>query len=184
MAARRKAAGATARTRSTASASSRAEPIVIYVHGIGDQDPKAELKLAWDLALFGKDFGARSRMAYWADILRPSPPPPSAAKATGPKSKTRRAAADDKTLDLAAILARHGLDGDAPATLAFAAELAGHLGVDGRLAAGGTVGKKILPLPGFLRRPISRIFLESFIADTAAYFFKRETRRRIRERLQ
>ena len=31
--------------------------------------------------------------------------------------------------------------------------------------------KKVLPLPGFIREPISRAFLEQFIADTAAYFF-------------
>ena len=41
----------------------------------------------------------------------------------------------------------------------------------------------MLPLPGFLRKPISRAFLEAFIADTAAYFFRDGMRARIRKRL-
>jgi hypothetical protein len=45
------------------------EPIVVYVHGIGRQPAKEDLKLDWDLALFGKDRGPATRMAYWADLI-------------------------------------------------------------------------------------------------------------------
>ena len=33
--------------------------IVVYVHGIGAHPPARELKLEWDLALFGRDLGRR-----------------------------------------------------------------------------------------------------------------------------
>ncbi len=56
------------------------------------------------------------------------------------------------------------------------------LGVDAGTAAG-AIGKKILPLPAWLRKPISRAFLEAFIGDTAAYFFKPSLRQQIRQRL-
>ena len=47
--------------------------LVVYVHGIGKQPDREQLKLEWDLALFGQDRGERTRMAHWADILH-SPP--------------------------------------------------------------------------------------------------------------
>src|SRR5687768_17015892 len=52
--------------------------VIVYIHGIGKQEwPPERLKLKWDLALFGRDLGAQSRMAYWADILHsPSEPEP------------------------------------------------------------------------------------------------------------
>ena len=43
--------------------------------------------------------------------------------------------------------------------------------------------KKVLPLPGFIREPLSRAFLKQFIADTAAYFFDAAKRAAIRKRL-
>lgn len=43
---------------------------VIYVHGIGNQPPADALKRQWDLALFRRDMGARTRMAYWVDRRR------------------------------------------------------------------------------------------------------------------
>jgi subtilisin family serine protease len=42
---------------------------IIYIHGLGPHPAPDELKLEWDLALFGRSLGPRSRMAYWADIL-------------------------------------------------------------------------------------------------------------------
>jgi len=44
---------------------------IIYVHGIWDQLDKVSLKRQYDESLFGVDQGARSQMAYWADIQHP-----------------------------------------------------------------------------------------------------------------
>ena len=52
-------------------------PTVIYVHGIGNQPPADALKRDWDLALFGRDMGVATRMAYWVNRRRyPRPVPP------------------------------------------------------------------------------------------------------------
>jgi hypothetical protein len=51
------------------------EPIAIYVHGVGNKPSAAVLKHVWDKALFGVDMGARTRMAYWADLIYPEPLP-------------------------------------------------------------------------------------------------------------
>ncbi|BDM69082.1 hypothetical protein HEK616_25690 [Streptomyces nigrescens] len=50
-------------------------PSVVYVHGNGNK-PRADLlKSQWDTALFGRDMGAASRMAYWAPVRYPAPLP-------------------------------------------------------------------------------------------------------------
>jgi hypothetical protein len=152
------------------------ESIIVYVHGVGRHAPPDALKLEWDLALFGKDMGERSRMAYWADLLHP-------VQAAAAKAARRRMAATGAALDLDALLADVGLGKDDKDAQAFALGLLGGLGVEGAEAPARGVGKKILPLPGFLRKPISRQFLESFIADTAAYFFRDGMRGRIKRRL-
>ena len=49
--------------------------IVVYVHGNGNKVREELLKRQWDQALFGRDAGADSRMAYWAPLLHPEPLP-------------------------------------------------------------------------------------------------------------
>lgn len=163
----------------TARASGNAPPsdaLVIYVHGVAQNDPPASLKLQWDLALFGRDMGGRSRMAYWADLLRPEILQPQ-----GPAVRRKSATLPD-ALDVEAALD----DARVPApkrdgARELALGLLRETGVPG--AASGAPGKKILPLPGFLRKPISRAFIEGLIADTAAYFFTPGMRKKIRDRL-
>jgi len=146
---------------------------VVYIHGIGKQAPPDELKLEWDLALFGRDLGSRSRMAYWADLLHPkSEPMPSIAA-------TRATEANE--LDLGAALARAGLDPEEPRVQVMAEVLLEHAGVPVRGVP--AIGKRVLPLPAFMRKPIARRFLEAFVADTAAYFFRPELRNEARHRL-
>lgn len=154
----------------------RHESIIVYVHGIGEQPAPEALKLEWDLALFGKDLRERSRMAYWADLLHPVPSP-------GAKSVRRRRTGSDAALDLDALLAEAGLGKRDKDAQAFALALISALGVEEAMPAARGVGKKVLPLPGFLREPISRNFLKTFIADTAAYFFRDGMRARIQHRL-
>jgi hypothetical protein len=45
---------------------------IVYVHGSGNQVREALLKQQWDEALFGRDLGASSRMAYWASVPVPA----------------------------------------------------------------------------------------------------------------
>jgi len=54
---------------------------VIFVHGIGNKPAPAALKRQWDVALFGTDMGARTRVAYWADLRYPQPLPGSGVEA-------------------------------------------------------------------------------------------------------
>lgn len=41
---------------------------IVYVHGNGNKPRADRLRLEWDRALFGRDLGASSRMAYWASV--------------------------------------------------------------------------------------------------------------------
>ena len=41
---------------------------IVYVHGNGNKIPSEQLRRQWDQALFGRDMGAASRMAYWAPV--------------------------------------------------------------------------------------------------------------------
>jgi subtilisin family serine protease len=49
---------------------------VVYIHGIGNKPPAEVLRCQWDRALFGREMGERTRMAYWVSRARyPSPEP-------------------------------------------------------------------------------------------------------------
>jgi hypothetical protein len=54
---------------------------IVHIHGIGQQLEPVSLKREWDLALFGRDMGSQTDMAYWADILH----------GTEPRTRLRRA---------------------------------------------------------------------------------------------
>ena len=144
-------------------------PPVVYIHGIGGQPEPDDLKRRWDLALFGREMGDATRMAYWADILH-----------GGAEKQRRTRATRGQGIDVDSLLRAGGVDPDDEEARALADELLHTLGVqptDGPR-------KKVLPLPAFLRKPIAREFLVSFVSDTAAYFFRPDIRRRIRKRLQ
>lgn len=188
----------TTKATSSAKAAARAgtpprQSLVIYMHGIGTHSAPDVLKLQWDLALFGKDLGDRSRMAYWADVLHPAPATPAAKKASrrAAGAEAARAAAaeeapladDDPTgIDITRLLARAGVDPEAADAEAFAQQMLQVLGAPPQPLVIGP-GKKLLPLPPALRRPLSKAFLQAFVADTAAYFFRQGARDRIRQRL-
>lgn len=147
------------------------ESLVVYVHGVGRHAPPGELKLEWDLALFGRDLGPRSRMAYWADLVHP------------PAAVSRKKAADRRTLTLDDVLAEAGVPTRQQAAARdFALKVLDELGLQEQVSEQGP-RKKVLPLPAWMRKPMSRAFLEAFIGDTAAYFFDDGLRQRIRARL-
>jgi pimeloyl-ACP methyl ester carboxylesterase len=147
------------------------EPIVIYVHGIGRHLERDELKLEWDLALFGRDRHAATQMAYWSDILHP------------PRAKMPKAAGASDDLSPDAILAQAGVDPDNESARALVDDMLRSYGVDVDRASSGP-RTKVLPLPRFVREPMSRAILKQFIADTAAYFFDDRKKAAIRKRLQ
>lgn len=176
-------------TKASARASSPArQSLVIYVHGVGVQPAPDVLKLQWDLALFGKDLGDRSRMAYWADVLHGAPSTAAAKKAAARRAAAEAAAEeaaqpDDPTgIDIAHLLARAGVAPGQADAEAFAQHLLQVLGAPPQPLVIGP-GKKLMPLPPALRRPLSKAFLEAFVADTAAYFFRQDARQKIRQRL-
>ncbi|MDP1954553.1 MAG: S8 family peptidase [Polaromonas sp.] len=180
MATRKSPASRTAPARRTKVASSpdsevSQDSLVIYVHGVGQRDPRDQLKLQWDLALFGRDMGDRSRMAYWADLVRPEVLLPTAAS-------MRRRRVQANTLDLEGLLEDVRVpESKKRKARNFARGLLHNVGVPE--AAPGRLAKKILPLPAWMRKPISRAFIQALIGDTSAYFFTPGMRRKISERL-
>jgi subtilisin family serine protease len=147
------------------------EPLVLYIHGIGEQPAPADLKAEWDIALFGQEMGARTSMAYWADILHP--------KGGKQPPQTKQAASTTPTVDPTTLLQEAGVS----TTDANAMRL-----VQGLLRAMGVTspdaGTKALALPPALRRPLAKAFLEATIKDTAAYFFRPGMRAKIQARLR
>lgn len=158
---------------------------VVYIHGIGNKPPAPVLKRQWDVALFSRDMGARTRMAYWADIRYPGGPLAAdqgdfvdAEAATGPRTRaTALRPVSSETLALE--LPEHR---SAPAYAATMAKLVGgHVeytpGV--RTLA---VHQKILPR--FMRGIATKIITKAFIEDTAAYFYDPTQRDQMRDRLR
>ncbi len=162
-------------------------PLTIYIHGIGEHPPKEQWKREWDLALFGKPMGDQTTMAYWSDILHgPAPGGSLGARAI----RMRAAAAESESGDLSVDSILSGLKVPAKERKAaeqtvekLAAALAGGNAENAVAARGGTRAN-ILPLPGFLRRPIARALLERFVKDVAAYFYQPGARKKIQDRLR
>jgi pimeloyl-ACP methyl ester carboxylesterase len=164
-------------------------PVVVYVHGAGNKPPRDDLKLAWDLDLFGRDMGQATRMAHYADLLHPTP------GAVGADACTQ-----DQAL-AALVLAASAVDASAgKAPLTDEADLLAGLTPRGQqlalslsmsIAAQAasrppTVQESleaVLPLPPSLRRLLLRQLLHHFFPDADAYFFT-DRKEPIRERLR
>jgi subtilisin family serine protease len=161
--------------------------MVIYIHGIGEHPPKEQTKREWDIALFGKPMADRSSMAFWSDILH-GPANVAALRARALRDRIRDSGRVDE-IDLDAILKDAAVPAAkreaAAAKLERIAETLTRVEFAGvRSRAGRRPGAKVLPLPGFLRRPIAKAFLEQFLTDVAAYFYKPSIRKKIQERLR
>ncbi len=143
---------------------------IVYMHGIGRHAPPEQLKVEWDLALFGRDMGQQTVMAYWADILHDQAAPPKTRKRTG------RSPSDE--LDVDALLRAAGVNAARSDARFLAHAMLRALGVEPPGAR-----TRVLPLPRFLRRPVSRAFLEACVRDTAAYFFRKGVRGKVQARL-
>ena len=160
------------RARSTRSKTAETAANLLYVHGVGQHAPQAALKLEWDLALFGRDMGPRSRMVYWADIVHP----PQTGRPAAARASTRVA----KGVDVDALLRGVSVDPERPGARELAAALLSRAGV-GDGASGGP-RKRVLPLPASWRKPLARRFLEALVGDAAAYLFNSSQRAQIQQR--
>jgi hypothetical protein len=110
-------------------------------------------------------------MAYWADILH--------AEGRELEPISTRSVTDE--IETEEVLSAAGLSSDNVDAEIFADHL---LEVLGATSSPSSPRKKILPLPGFLRKPVSRAFLKAFVGDSAAYFFREEIRNEIQKRLR
>ncbi len=58
------------RAKRVAAAQADKASTAVYIHGIGNHPEEQVLVVRWDRALFGKDMGDRTRMAYWVNRAR------------------------------------------------------------------------------------------------------------------
>ncbi|MGA9334212.1 MAG: S8 family peptidase [Rudaea sp.] len=135
---------------------------VVYIHGIGQQDPPAIAKANWDTALFGQSM-SDTAMAYWADIRHPPPQD---------NVRTRALAREDGALsgdDAQQFMTRlqRRIDSRVRVTLPAGAN---RTAVFSGLFAG--IGDALF---GWLSK--------GFVKDTAAYFFDPVQRKAMQQRL-
>ena len=146
---------------------------VIYVHGVGNKPVASVLKCQWDTALFGGPMGDKTRLAYWVDRDRfpvaeggtcgeGDLVTNDAALETLAKSVATAATGDELQKELELI-------GKTPQQRRILAKIGDRLieaaeSSPASLSATG-VGAKILPLPGFLRRRITRFLTKLFLED-------------------
>jgi hypothetical protein len=154
---------------------------VIYIHGIGEQEPPLTLKRNYDEALFGRDVGDRTRMVYWADILHPLDGPDARMFGTAGRVDWEVNAMFDETIlseeasAFAEKLGKKMLDRlpdetDEVSQVAACAEMGGF-------------DAKILP-SGSFRRWLTRKITETFIKDVSAYFYDEGVRERVQSRFE
>ena len=136
--------------------------IVVYVHGNGNKVRADLLKRQWDQALFGRDAGDQTRMAYWAPLLHAEPlPDPAFDEIELP------AEAAPESLLAPAADAPDGLAGY-EREMAYAAEA---------LAAGEQLEQdasdlEVLPLPRAARVAAFEQLVRLTFKDVHAYFFR------------
>lgn len=163
---------------------------LVYMHGVGMQEPRERLRLLWDLALFGRELNStspagESRMAYWTDLVVP---PTAAGRPTvaWARSEFGRDPAQNQ-LNLSQLRGDFAIpraDDEAELRLLRLWEkLLRRFDVDTDSPARSRLESKILPLPRWARRPIAKVALRLLLGQFAAYFLNPEIRDRIRQRL-
>ncbi len=177
--ARKGRSGARARRASNERSDGLPAANVVYIHGIGSQPPPVDAKRGWDLSLFGQDMGERTRMAYWADIRHPV-----AAGKRGLALDLGALEDGEGVVPEALVDAAHVARKEHQAALRYAQSLAASLAEPRSGARTRRVRERVLPLPAFLRRPITEAITRALIKDTAAYFFDPAQRKEMQERLR
>ena len=157
---------------------------IVYVHGIGNKPLASVLKCQWDRALFGTDLGDHSRMAYWVNRAYY----PAEEDATCADGDVIEIDDDEATTRAIMALAAGRPTGEQEAieqeisaltddanqrawlhSLAMRMQVAAEVSDHEVKAAG--VATKVLPLPGFLRRLITRKLTRAFLRDVNDFFF-------------
>ncbi len=138
--------------------------IVVYVHGNGNKVRADLLKRQWDQALFGRDAGEGSRMAYWAPLLHPVPlPDPEFDEielaAAAPEAPVAEAVEE--------LPAAGGLESYARA-MAYTAEAV----VEGEQQESAESTAEVLPLPRAARTRVFEQLVKVTFKDVHAYFFR------------
>lgn len=163
---------------------------VVYVHGNGNKPAKDPLKATWDRALFGEDVGARSRMAYWADLRYGAPLPDP--DGDGLEQVTAEEGFDDGELHPAELIAEAVaetqpealVEAPEPGRQAPAQDGRPDRALDGWLQEMAYVAdavvqgeaqppsdEEVVPLPRSLRVAMFRTLVKRTFADVHAYFF-------------
>ncbi len=159
-------------TRTRKSDTTRARPVrahqVVYIHGIGKQDPPDEIKRQWDLALFGREMGDDTCMAYWSDVLHPEAEP------------ALRAQSTRSAIDIDRLLDEVGAEENREKTAVLLRTFARSMG----LREEGTRKKVLFFLPAGVRRAVAMKVFEIAAKDTAAYFSRPDIRRKLQNRLR
>ena len=162
-----------------------ARPTIVYIHGIGEQPPRAECKVSWDIALFGRDMRERTRMAYWCDIRHPDVERPRT-RALG--RSTDGLGENDAPIEIAALLREAKLSSkNARGAEAYAEALADTLAKNAASSSDvrtRSVHAKFLPIPRSWREALTKSLTKSLIKDTAAYFYDAVQREAMRQRLR
>lgn len=165
---------------------------VVYVHGNGNKVRKELLKAQWDRALFGRDMGEASRMAYWAPIRYGTPLPDHQPDPLSGGPPTIRGLPDpgvpltpeefiEQTLREARRKAGPALGKQAAqageeelahwlAKMTYSAETLGRA-EDAASAPAPPDLAEALPLPAFLRTPVFELLVKLTFEDVYAYFF-------------
>jgi subtilisin family serine protease len=162
---------------------------IVYVHGINNKPPASVLKCQWDTALFNTQLGDRSRMSYWVNRDY-YPVPLSETCASGDvvnidddEASTRaimalaRGESGDEELALSREISALTTD---PARQAWLTKVAAKLlvgtAVSNAELAAKDVRAKVLPIPPFLRRLVTRKLTRAFLRDVNDFLFVAERR--------
>jgi hypothetical protein len=142
--------------------------IVVYVHGNGNKVRADLLKRQWDQALFGRDAGDGSRMAYWAPLLHTEPlPDPEFDEIELPGGLAPEPAEALVAETVAEAPAQGELESYAR-EMAYTAEAV----VEGEQQAPDESGAEVLPLPRAARLRIFEQLVKVTFNDVHAYFFR------------
>jgi subtilisin family serine protease len=171
---------------------------IVYIHGIGNKPRPSVLKCQWDHALFPSlpphaDLGDRTRMAYWVNReFYPTPSPGTCGDADRITEDLEEPAsvgvlsADTDVLDTEIkILAAN--ETERTLLRRLAARIQDADAADDRTArafAALQLQAKVLPLPSFIRRRITRQLTRRLLRDVHDFFFVPERRTIMRESLR
>jgi len=185
------------RSGPSAKAAGHRRHTVVYIHGIGNKPTADILKCQWDTALFGRPQGDRTRLAYWVDRER-YPEPSDGTCASGDLVSDGGAGAEEGAQGKLAVRASRA-DWLAETVGQLALESGDPDRADALLAIGRAlvpthddrvhgfsakgIEAKVLPLPGPIRRFITRQLTRLFLKDVNDFLFDADVRAAMKQTL-